>query len=57
MYRQFGEASVKVTNWVTDPLDGSMNVCEKFVLRGITSRHNNNGNKWKLNLFCVWLTK
>ena len=29
-HSQFCETSVNVTNWVTDPLDGSVNFCEKL---------------------------
>ena len=31
---QFCETSAKVINWVTDPLAGSVNFCEQFVVRG-----------------------
>ena len=30
---QLCETSAKITDWVTDPLDGSVTFCEKFVVR------------------------
>ena len=30
----FSETSAKVTNWVTDPLDGCVSFCERFVVTG-----------------------
>ena len=34
MYRQFCETSAEVTNWLLILLDGSVNFCENFVVRG-----------------------